>query len=86
VWDEPKRLANLDQHGIDFRDGNRFEWNGAVFLEVRPSRLGRRRFKAIGLLDEQLVAMIFSPFGSEAASIVSMRTASEKERALHAAQ
>jgi uncharacterized DUF497 family protein len=22
VWDEPKRLANLDKHGLDFADLN----------------------------------------------------------------
>ncbi len=86
VWDESKRLANLDAHKIDFRDAERFAWEDAAFAEVRPSRTGRRRFKAIGMLDEHLVAMIFSPLGGEAASIVSLRRASEKERALYAAR
>ena len=25
VWDEPKRLANLDKHGLDFADLNEIE-------------------------------------------------------------
>jgi uncharacterized DUF497 family protein len=86
VWDEPKRLANLDAHLIDFRDADRFAWNEATFAETKPSRTGRRRFKAIGMLDRKLVAMIFSPLGNEAASIVSLRPASEKERELHASR
>jgi uncharacterized DUF497 family protein len=36
VWDEPKRLANLDKHGLDFREFEEgFSWE-ACLLPVSP--------------------------------------------------
>ena len=76
IWDEPKRLVNLDKHGIDFADvGEEF----FLTLIVRSARLGR--FAAIGRLDG-LIAVIFAVLGSEAVSIISARPANRKERSL----
>lgn len=77
VWDEPKRLTNLEKRGLDFS-----------FLDVEffadamvvPTRLGR--FKAIGWFEDRPTTMIFKPLGSESISIISMRHASRKERTL----
>jgi hypothetical protein len=74
VWDEPKRLANLDKHGIDFADIDEAFFLSAI---VRPARLGR--FAAIGWLDGVIV-VIFAVLGSEGVSIISARPASSKER------
>jgi uncharacterized protein len=30
TWDEPKRKANIERHGLDFADLDRFDWEGAV--------------------------------------------------------
>lgn len=30
VWDEPKRLANVERHGLDFQDLARFDWDRAT--------------------------------------------------------
>jgi uncharacterized protein len=32
VWDEPKRLANLDKHGLDFADLNETFFDTALVL------------------------------------------------------
>jgi len=32
VWDEPKRLANLDKHGLDFADLNETFFDSALVL------------------------------------------------------
>ncbi|WP_342027942.1 hypothetical protein [Microvirga vignae] len=41
VWDEPKRLANLDKHGSDFRDFEEgFGWQACLVFPSRPSRAG----------------------------------------------
>ena len=76
VWDEPKRLANLDKHGIDFA-----ELTGDFFLSalVRPTRNGR--FAAIGKLSGVIV-VIFAVLGTEGVSIISARPANLKERTL----
>ena len=76
IWDEPKRLVNLDKHGIDFADVREEFFLRAI---VRPARLGR--FAAIGRLDG-LIAVIFAVLGSEAVSIISARPANRKERSL----
>ena len=78
VWDEPKRLANLDKHGLDFALVDLEFFGGAV---VVPAKKGR--FKAIGYLDGILtVVVIFAPLGQEAISIVSLRRAKANERSL----
>jgi uncharacterized protein len=76
VWDEPKRLANIEKHGIDFA-----EIGPEFFLAalVKPARDGR--WVAIDLHDGAIV-VVFATLGSEAISIISARPASAKERTL----
>ena len=85
VWDEPKRLANLEKHGLDFADFERqFSWSAMKILETQPSRTGRRRLKFLGTMGETAVIVaIVSPLGEEALSVVSLRRASPAERSIH---
>ena len=81
VWDEPKRERNIKDHGLDFADASdRFEWKTAIVFSTYPSRRGGLRFVAVGFLDGDLVTMIFSPLGTEAVSVISLRSASNRER------
>ena len=78
TWDERKRLSNLDKHGLDFKSLPEGFLADAV---VRTSRHGR--LVAIGrLADAKVVTVILAPLGSEAMSVISMRPASKKERAI----
>ena len=80
-WDEPKRKTNIEDHGLDFSDArDRFEWDTALVGNTYPGKDGRARFLAIGYLDDDLVALIFSQLGTEALSAISLRPASKKER------
>lgn len=79
VWDEIKRRQNLAKHGWDF---------AALTLDFFPdalvtaSRSGR--FKAIGQIGgKTIVAVVFCPLGAEALSLISLRPASQKERAAY---
>ena len=76
-WDEPKRLANLDKHGLDFVDLTLEFFADAVLLPAKD-----RRIAAIGRLADGSVTVIFTHLGSEAISVISMRPASQKERKL----
>ena len=84
-WDEAKRQQNLrpepDGHGLDFADArNRFDFDTA---EIGPSYSGKGgapRFLVIGYLDGRLCALVMSPLGTEAMSIISLRPASRKEK------
>lgn len=77
VWDEPKRVANLAKHGIDFADIGEEFFASAV---IRPAKGGR--IAAFGWLGGA-VAVIFASLGAEGISIVSARPASRKERELY---
>jgi uncharacterized DUF497 family protein len=77
VWDEPKRLANLDKHGLDFA-ALTMEFFAAA--TIYPARAGR--YLAIGRLADGAVAVVFARLGSEGISIISMRAASAKEKRL----
>ncbi|MCK1737846.1 BrnT family toxin [Bradyrhizobium sp. 138] len=80
IWDEPKRLANLDKHGMDFADLNDRFFDTAL---VRQAALNR--YRAIGVNIRGVISVIFAIYGNEAVSIISMRPASKKETQLYEA-
>jgi uncharacterized DUF497 family protein len=79
VWDEPKRLANLDKHGLDFTDLTEAFFENALFL---PSR--NKRWRGIGASDAGVICVVFAKLGREGVSVISMRPASARERKLYA--
>ena len=82
LWDEPKRIAKLDKHGLDFaRFADEFAFETAIRIPAQSSRTGRPRFRLIGELDDELaVVAIVSPLGTEALALISLRRASASER------
>jgi len=81
VWDEPKRLANLDKHGLDFADLNETFFDNSLVI---PSHNKSRRWAAIGLSIRGVIVVVFARLGREGVSIISMRPASRSERKLYA--
>jgi uncharacterized DUF497 family protein len=79
VWDEPKRLANLAKHGLDFADLNEAFFENALIL---PSY--GKRWAGIGRNIRGVIVVVFVRLGKEAVSIISMRPASKSERRLYA--
>jgi uncharacterized DUF497 family protein len=78
VWDEPKRRRNIQKHGLDFTALTLDFFASSTILPGREGRL-----VAIGELDGvMIIAVVFAPRGSEAISVISMRPASRKERAV----
>ena len=75
VWDEHKRIANLQKHGLDFDDVYFFDWDTALITKGHSNRL-----KAVGRYDDGTAVVIYATLGTEATSIISFRTAGEKER------
>lgn len=78
VWDEPKRIANLEKHGLNFADVDVFKWESATITQSHSGRM-----KAIGNLNGRLTVVVYSPRGREAISLVSLRPANFKERRVH---
>jgi uncharacterized DUF497 family protein len=79
VWDEPKRLANLDKHGLDFADLNETFFDDALVLPTY-----NKRWAGIGKNVRGVIVVVFVKLGKEAVSVISMRPASRNERKLYA--
>jgi len=77
TWDEQKRLSNKAKHGFDFNDVNAEFLGSCIVYSAQKDRL-----MAIGNLGGRSITVIFRPLGSEALSLISMRSASLKEREL----
>jgi len=79
LWDEPKRLANLAKHGLDFADLNETFFDSAL---VVPSY--NKRWAGIGKNIRGVIVVVFVTWGEEAVSVISKRPASKNERKLYA--
>ena len=79
VWDEPKRLANIDKHGLDFADLTEAFFADALFI---PSK--EKRWRGIGPNARGIICVVFATLGTEAVSVISMRPARLDERKLYA--
>jgi len=78
TYDEPKRLQNIEKHGLDFADLDIEFFANSVVIDAKD-----RRYMAIGeFRGETIIAVVFAPLGSEAVSVISMRRASRKERSI----
>lgn len=77
LWDEPKRIANLDKHGFDFA-----ALTDEFFEESTVVPAKRGRWMAVGYLEGRAISVVFLPLGREALSVISMRPAGAKERNL----
>ena len=80
VWDEPKRLANLDKHGLDFAELDEIFFEGAVVL---PSHTKANSWVAVGVNDNSVIVVVFARLGREGVSIISMRPDCRAERKLY---
>lgn len=61
TWDEPKRLANIDKHGLDFADLTDEYFLRAVVVQAKQDR-----YMALGRLDDGTLAVVFVALGNEA--------------------
>ena len=78
VWDEPKRLANMTKHGLDFAALTEDFFADALILSAKYGR-----YNAIGKDVNGTISVVFATLGLEGISIISMRRASPKERRLY---
>ena len=78
VWDEPKRRANIDKHGLDFADLDEAFFEDALVLPAR-----NRRFRGIGVSTQGVICVVFARLGSEGGSVSRMRPDDARERKLY---
>lgn len=77
VWDERKRLANILKHGFDFAD-----LTEEFFLNSATVAVQNGRHMAVGRLMNGIIATVFVFLGTQGISVISMRVADRKERAM----
>jgi uncharacterized protein len=78
-WDEAKRLANLDKHGIDFLDiPDVFEGDIVTLADDRHS-YGEQRFITFGLLQGRVIAVVHTE-RNDSTRIISARKATKYEQ------
>jgi uncharacterized protein len=78
-WNEAKRLANLDKHGIDFIDVPEVFDGDIVTVEDDRYSYGEQRFVTFGLLQGRVVAVVHTDRG-ESIRIISARKATKYEQ------
>lgn len=78
-WDEAKRLANLQKHGIDFIDVSAVFDGDTVTVEDNRYSYGEQRFVTFGLLQGRVVAVVHTE-RDELTRIISARKATNYEQ------
>ena len=81
-WDEDKRRANYDKHGLDFRDAKMIFPGLTISKEDTRKDYGERRGVTIGKLEDVTVVVVHVQ-RSERIRIISMRKANSKEEKIY---
>ena len=77
-WDEDKRAANLQKHGIDFADVWRVFENEIDLIVDDRFDYGETRFFALGLLSGRVVAISYTE-NDEIRRIISVRRGNKND-------
>lgn len=78
-FDEEKRRWTLEQRGLDFADAPRFFDSLTFTLPDDRMNYGEERFFTVGVLDERMIVIIWTPRG-ETRRIISMRKCNAREQ------
>lgn len=79
-WDPAKSDSNIKKHGIDFQDAARvFADPRATTENVSRPEFGETRSKTVGMVDDELMAVIYTDRGA-ARRIISARRTRKNER------
>ena len=82
-WDEAKRQANLEEHGIDFEDAARIF--ARPYLRIRSDRNDEVRFVAIGCIEDVEIAVVYTVRADVCRMISARRARTNERKDYHAA-
>ena len=85
TWDESKRVKNLSNHGVDFRDLEDLEWPRALIFEDRRRDYGETRLIAMAPLGARLHVVVYVERDGDR-RIISARKANSRETAFYEAE
>jgi uncharacterized protein len=63
-WDETKRLSNLEERGVDFRDAALIFEGTVIAKEDTRENYGEQRFRAVGQVDNEYYVVAYTWRGS----------------------
>jgi uncharacterized protein len=78
-WDDTKRLANIQKHGIDFADVEQVFAGSFIETEDLRRDYGEKRFRAVGRLGNHIVQVAYTWRGGRR-RIISARMAGRNDR------
>jgi len=78
TFDHIKNAKNITERGLPFGMVSELDWSQAVILEDNRRDYGERRFRAFGVIDGRLYAVVFTPRGEDL-HIISFRKANPRE-------
>jgi uncharacterized DUF497 family protein len=81
LWDEPKRQANLNKHGVDYTDAERVFAGPTFTFEDDREDYGEQRWVTLGLLGVKVVVIVHTETAEEI-RVISMREADKDEQLL----
>jgi uncharacterized DUF497 family protein len=79
TYDAEKRELTLEKRGLDFDDVVQVFAGPVLDLEDDRQDYGETRWLTFGLLNDRMVAVVWTPRG-EGRHVISMRKANERER------
>jgi uncharacterized DUF497 family protein len=82
-WHETKQIENFRKHKIDLDDAIRLFLRRHILR--RSDRHGEERYLAVGMVDEELVAIIYTMRADVCRVISARRARKDEQRAYHQA-
>ncbi|HKU55228.1 MAG TPA: BrnT family toxin [Rhizomicrobium sp.] len=77
-WDEEKRRANIQKHGLDFADAKHLDWDTATYIEDTRFPYPEPRYWAFAPWKRRLHLVAFCRRGARL-RIISFRKANARE-------
>ncbi|OGA45865.1 MAG: hypothetical protein A3G24_18440 [Betaproteobacteria bacterium RIFCSPLOWO2_12_FULL_62_13] len=78
TWDEPKRLKNIEDHGLDFVGCDAIWDNFTITREDTREDYGEKRLVTFGLLEGTVVVLVYTD-RRKGPHIISLRKAEKYE-------
>ena len=77
-FDPAKNERNVADRGLPFTLVEQLDWSSAIVEEDVRKNYGERRYLALGLIDDRLHAVVFTP-RADKVHVISLRKANPRE-------
>jgi uncharacterized DUF497 family protein len=79
-WDEAKRLANVEKHGLDFAAAVELFQGQMVIARNQRFDYGEERYIGFGSCKQRVMAVVFSRKDPDIIRLISLRKANQREQ------